>query len=80
MGPRTRLWVGMEHNTEPSRLLVRVEQAGEILGIGRSTVYELIAQGEIETVHIGRCCRIPVAALDEYVRRLRGADPTSPEA
>lgn len=70
----------MEHNTDPSRQLVRVEQAGDILAIGRSTIYELIAQGKIETVHIGRCCRIPVAALDEYVRRLREAEPTSPEA
>jgi excisionase family DNA binding protein len=54
-------------------LLVRVEEAGDLLGIGRSTVYELIARGEIETVHIGRSCRVPVAALDEYVGRLREA-------
>ena len=54
-------------------MLVRVEEAGDLLGIGRSTVYELIARGEIETVHIGRSCRVPVAALDEYVERLREA-------
>lgn len=62
------------------RLLVKVSDAGAILGIGRSTVYELIAAGELETVHIGRCRRVPVAALDEYVRRLRGTATTSPEA
>jgi excisionase family DNA binding protein len=42
-----------------------------MLGIGRSTVYELIARGELETVHIGRSCRIPTAAVEQYVRRLR---------
>ena len=68
----------MEREHEPKPLLVRVSQAGEILGVGRSTVYELIARGEIETVHIGRCCRVPVAALDEYVERLRGTAGASP--
>lgn len=64
----------------PSRLLLKVSDAGAMLGIGRSTVYELIAAGELETVHIGRCRRVPVAALEEYVRRLRGTANTSPEA
>ena len=43
-----------------------------MLGIGRSTVYELIAGGRLEIVHIGRSARVPLAALIEFVDGLRG--------
>ena len=52
-------------------LLVSVREAAAILGVGRTTAYELIASGELEVVHIGRAARVPVAALDEYVATLR---------
>lgn len=62
--------------TDVAPLLLRVSQAAGILGIGRSTAYELIAKGEIPTVHIGRSCRIPLTELEAYVRRLQGpAEP-----
>jgi excisionase family DNA binding protein len=54
-------------------LLLRVPDVAALLGVGRSTVYELIAVGELETVHIGRSCRVPLAALEEYVSRLRAS-------
>jgi len=38
------------------RLLLSVVEAARRLGIGRSFVYELIAAGQIETIHIGRLC------------------------
>lgn len=53
------------------RLLLRPEEAAQVLGIGRSTVYELLAAGAIESVHIGKARRIPVASLEQYVQRLR---------
>ena len=53
------------------RLLLTIPEAAARLGIGRSTVYELTAAGELEVVHIGRCARIPAAALDDFVRRIR---------
>ncbi len=61
----------METNDDHSQLLLTIPQAAERLGVGRSTVYELTAAGELEVVHIGRCARIPAAALDDFVRRLR---------
>ena len=72
--------MNVDENDRPARLLLKIPDAGAMLGIGRSTVYELIAAGELETVHIGRCCRVPVAAVDEYVRRLRATATASPEA
>lgn len=54
-----------------SPLLLTVERAAERLDIGRTRVFELIAEGEIESVKIGRARRIPADALTAYVNRLR---------
>lgn len=53
------------------QLLLTPERAAERLDIGRTTLYELLAAGEIASVKIGRARRIPAAALAEYVSRLR---------
>jgi excisionase family DNA binding protein len=52
-------------------LLLSVEEAAGALGIGRSKTYELIAAGELETVHIGRSLRVPVDAVHAFIERLR---------
>lgn len=54
----------------PARLLT-IPEAAQVLGIGRSTLYELIGTGRVEVVHIGRAVRVPLAALIEFVERLR---------
>jgi excisionase family DNA binding protein len=38
----------------PASLLISVPQAAEILGIGKSTCWELIAQGTIPTIKLGK--------------------------
>jgi excisionase family DNA binding protein len=35
-------------------LLCSIPDAGRALGVGRSTVYELIGSGKLETISIGR--------------------------
>jgi excisionase family DNA binding protein len=55
-----------------NKLLLTPAEVAEVLGVGRSTVYELLAAGLVESVRIGRARRIPRAALDAYVARLRG--------
>jgi excisionase family DNA binding protein len=57
-----------------TRLLLRPEEAAEVLGIGRSKLYALLAAGEVESVHIGSCRRVPIEGLHRYVDRLRTAD------
>ena len=47
--------------------LIRVDEAARFLSIGRSTLYELIARGDIPTIHIGRAVRIPTQALKDVV-------------
>ncbi|MFI9629165.1 helix-turn-helix domain-containing protein [Streptomyces sp. NPDC052042] len=49
------------------RLLYRPEEAAELLGIGRSTLYELMTAGLVEYVKLGRCRRIRRTALEQYV-------------
>ena len=56
------------------RLLYTPEEAAEALGIGRCKVYELMAEGLLYSVKIGRCRRVPVDALRRYVASLTG-DP-----
>jgi len=52
--------------TEP--VSVRVAMAVRLTGIGRSTLYELIKSGEIETIKIGRSTLIPYRCLKKLVR------------
>lgn len=49
------------------RLLARPEEAAELLGVGRSTIYELMRAGELPVVHIGRAARIPIQDLHHWV-------------
>jgi len=64
------LWVA----DSPAPVLVTVREAARVLAISRSTAYELIAAGQLETVHIGRSVRIPVDAIVAYVGSLRRRD------
>lgn len=52
-------------------LLLRVEEAALRLGIGRTSLYQLISAGEVESIQIGGLRRVPVPCLQEYVDRLR---------
>jgi excisionase family DNA binding protein len=52
-------------------LLVTTDVAARQLGCGKTTVYKLISDGELQTVKVGRLRRVPVAAITEYVDRLR---------
>jgi excisionase family DNA binding protein len=39
---------------EPERLAVPVNDACKIIGLGRTAIYDLIAQGKLKSVAIGR--------------------------
>ena len=55
------------------RILLTPTEAARALGIGRSKLYELLQTGDLESLHIGACRRIPADALTALVARLRGA-------
>jgi len=54
----------------PESLLLRISDAANVLGIGRTTLYKLIDDGDINVVHIGRAVRVPVTELHAFVDRL----------
>lgn len=62
---------GDQHRRVLEPALLTVTEAASMLAIGRTTVYELIAAGEIETIHIGRSTRIPTVAIAEFVAARR---------
>lgn len=53
------------------KLLLTPEEAAEVLGVGRSTVYDLMRLQVLRSVKIGRKYRrIPLSACQEMVDRL----------
>ena len=62
------------------QLLVRPSEAAELLGLGRSKVYALIASGELPSVKIGKSIRVPVEELRQWVHGRVSAPDTIPLA
>lgn len=60
------------------RLLYSVEEAAQLLGIGRTFMFQLVATGEVDSLKIGNRRKIHRDALDSYIARLR-AEQTSAE-
>lgn len=52
----------------PEPLLLRPEQAALHLGISRSKLFGMLQKGEIPSLTIGRCRRIPAAALERWIQ------------
>lgn len=54
--------------TEVEHMLITPQEAAEYLSISRSTIYRLLAQGELECVQIsGGCKRIDRADLMRFI-------------
>ena len=51
-------------------LLVTVDEAAELLGIGRTKTYRLIAAGQLRTVQIGRRRLVPRSELHAFIDEL----------
>ena len=54
---------------ESSCLLLRIPDAAHRLALSRSTIYELIAAGELQPVKIGSAVRIPARELEAWLNR-----------
>lgn len=73
-----RVMLNLPEPHAPEPLLLTVVAAGRLLAVGRTTVYELIKNGELPTVHIGRSCRVPAEAVADYVGRLLAIEVATP--
>ena len=52
---------------QDSRVLLTVSEAAHRLGVGRTFMYQLLNEGRIRSMHVGRLRRIPVDALEAFV-------------
>jgi excisionase family DNA binding protein len=50
-------------------LLVTIRAAAKILALGESTVYAMVASGELPHVAVGRAKRITITAIEEWIAR-----------
>lgn len=50
------------------KILLKPAEAAKVLGVGRSLIYELIAQRKIPSVRLGRCLRIPTESLNTWLK------------
>ena len=57
----------MATTTTDGRLTYTVEEAGELLGVGRGTAYAAVRAGDIPSVKIGRRVLVPRHALLELL-------------
>ena len=51
----------------PQPLLLNMTQAQNVLSLGRTKIYELIAKEGLPVVHIGRAVRIPYEPLQQWL-------------
>ena len=57
----------MNGQSDLPRLCYTAQEAGRLLGIGRTKVYELMASGALGSILIGRSRRIPADRLRQFV-------------
>ena len=65
-------------------LAVSVKEAASLLGVGRSTVFELIREQRLASIKVGKRRLIPTEELEAFIHRAMGEVPwtraSSPDA
>ena len=60
----------MESTTfENLPLLLTVGEMASVLRLGRNSAYQLVRDGNIQSIHVGRSIRVPRNALIQFVER-----------
>ena len=49
------------------KLLLRPTEAADLIGVGRSKLYQLLATGELPSIRIGGSVRVPLQKLRDWV-------------
>ena len=70
--PRTVMTPALsaKHPEKEPALLLKVEDAARLLGVGRTTFFDLIGQGRIQTVRVGRRRLVVRAGLERFVEEI----------
>ena len=59
----------MVSTLESLPLLLTVGEMASVLRIGRNAAYQLVKDGYVQSIHVGRNIRIPRNALIQFVER-----------
>ncbi len=59
-------------------LLLRVEEAARLIGMGKSKTWDLVNRGDIPSIKIGKSRRVPLAALQRWIAEQTGAQFDEP--
>jgi len=51
----------------PQKLLLTIDEAADVLSLGRTYVYHLVMCNKIASVKLGRKRRIPISALQDFI-------------
>ncbi len=54
------------------KMLLTMEEAAQVLSLGRNTIYDLVLHKQIASVKIGRLRRVPLEALQAFVDQQLG--------
>jgi excisionase family DNA binding protein len=49
--------------------LLRAEEVAQVLGVGRSKVFEMIRSHELPMIRMGRCVRVPRTAVLAWIEQ-----------
>ena len=60
------------------RQLLRIAEAAEVLGIGRTRTYELTRKGELPSIRVGKSVRVPIGALKAWIEAKVNASQRDP--
>ena len=69
---------GREESMSEKKLLT-ISETADRLSLGKSKTYELIQEGRLNAVRIGRAVRIEVGELDRFVERLQTNQDDEPD-
>jgi prophage regulatory protein len=50
------------------KLLLKISDVAKVINIGRSLSYELVTQGQIPSIRVGRCLRVSSEALEQWIK------------
>jgi len=68
--------IGKHEPAKLPRLGYSIRETWGLLPIGRTTLYDMIKSGQIESVKINRRTMIPAEAIQQYVASLPDVSPT----
>lgn len=53
--------------SEPLPLLLRPEEAADVIRVSRAKFYTLMSEGRIKSLKVGRARRIPVSEIQKWI-------------